>query len=678
MWRSFKAKADDLAESAKIYVSNRIERDFKLLASVGLFAIDRIQKDVARALPASSNAIKTAVLRLSNSSSYDENVASSASMREELTTPMDEFKSVSRALQGILSGESVESVSSSSSRRGLRNAAPAGQRNAALRQQRAYQRRQETTLKKKSPLDDVGGLAGGLTDAAWELKREMEVETSRPGYRSEGVRNAISAGAEQAVQALQAARDEPDGWKKLILGEPKNKKTTPPELPGAEVVVNGGDMPGYRDIQFEPVNGDYTDTEAINGDAINGDAINGDAINGDAINGDAINGDAINGDAINGKAVNGKAINGAADLENVVDVEAETTVNVNGDAKDFDVPEGTVLLAVDEGDVGVLIPVELLNEKPNVIDRLQECIRHPEDTWLSTDEGDAFVAGSNSVTQVVSYMMEFRNQLERDDDQTETTTAVNVIRDLREIKARIDAVVSLAEAAGGPAVARKLSLKLYGTDLQAGVQPTLMVLDEIAALISDAASDAALALESMTPDAVETPQPEEEEEQDDFLQDFFMSTMSEPEPVAATFVEIEPEPVIKEVEAVVVDTDVIRESKTEKAVLQDVVVTEVVAEIATEVEAEVVPTNGVVVDDDDDFNMVSAAAEIVSDSDFDKAVGEAKTVEAVPETGGALVREDNAILQATLRSLDVGFFVTEKVLTVSDLLSLLAIPLSPY
>ena len=49
-WNSVRAKSADLLDSARILLANRIERDSKLLVSVGLFAWERTKRDVARAL----------------------------------------------------------------------------------------------------------------------------------------------------------------------------------------------------------------------------------------------------------------------------------------------------------------------------------------------------------------------------------------------------------------------------------------------------------------------------------------------------------------------------------------------------------------------------------------------------------------------------------------------------
>ena len=51
LWKAI--QRNDWWESIQLAIANKVERDTKLLASLGLFAWDRIQQDVARALPAS-------------------------------------------------------------------------------------------------------------------------------------------------------------------------------------------------------------------------------------------------------------------------------------------------------------------------------------------------------------------------------------------------------------------------------------------------------------------------------------------------------------------------------------------------------------------------------------------------------------------------------------------------
>ena len=216
LWKSLQAKADEIMESAKIYLSNRIERDAKLLASVGLFAWDRAVRDVTRTLPAAGTsgasvgrAMRKAALQLGNSSSFDEMQAilkeTRTSLRErtvldELNSPLDEIKSVTQSIRAILNGEAP----TFSSGRSLRTVAPAGQSKMAERQRRAYARRKQTTLKNEGTVN-IG--LSNLVDAAWEMKRELEVETSQPGYRTETFRNAIEAGAQTTARVIGAAQE---------------------------------------------------------------------------------------------------------------------------------------------------------------------------------------------------------------------------------------------------------------------------------------------------------------------------------------------------------------------------------------------------------------------------------------------------------------------------------------
>jgi hypothetical protein len=228
LWKALQAKANDVLESAKIYISNRVERDAKLLASIGIFAWERAVRDTARALPAAGSssaavgrAVRIAARQLGNSSSFNEMQEalrqSAASVREqkrsledldlyeELNTPLDEIKSVTQSILNILKGDAV---SSATSQRGLKSAAPAGNSMRSERQQRAYQKRKQTVLKwEKESGINVGRVAGGFADAAWQVRRELTAETSRPGYKTETIRTAIAAGAGTTSRVITAARE---------------------------------------------------------------------------------------------------------------------------------------------------------------------------------------------------------------------------------------------------------------------------------------------------------------------------------------------------------------------------------------------------------------------------------------------------------------------------------------
>ena len=228
-WNSVRAKGFELIDTVGIIIANRIERDTKTLAAIGLFGLDRIRQDIGRALPAAGRQVKK--LLLSSNSTYVEQfldatentpfaLPSERSMteREMLTTPADEIKAVTGAILEILAGNELPESSSSSfsnPRRNLGSFAPAGTSKLAERQKRAYQARKKTVLKREREGIDrsFGRTIGSLTDATWELRREMQTGAGREaGYRTKGVRRALAAGA---TKLLQSGREES---RKLISG----------------------------------------------------------------------------------------------------------------------------------------------------------------------------------------------------------------------------------------------------------------------------------------------------------------------------------------------------------------------------------------------------------------------------------------------------------------------------
>eukprot|EP00578_Thalassiosira_sp_NH16_P003911 CAMPEP_0181130774 /NCGR_PEP_ID=MMETSP1071-20121207/30048_1 /TAXON_ID=35127 /ORGANISM="Thalassiosira sp., Strain NH16" /LENGTH=394 /DNA_ID=CAMNT_0023216877 /DNA_START=18 /DNA_END=1202 /DNA_ORIENTATION=- len=127
-WNSMKAKAAEIIDSVGIYIENRIERDAQTLAAVGLFTLDRIRRDIGRALPAAGRATRNFLL--STNSSYAEQFLDvtdqtpfalpaerTATDREmlgdwtdlydELTTPADEIRQVTGAIRDILAGKEL-------------------------------------------------------------------------------------------------------------------------------------------------------------------------------------------------------------------------------------------------------------------------------------------------------------------------------------------------------------------------------------------------------------------------------------------------------------------------------------------------------------------------------------------------------------------------------------------
>ncbi|KAI2489846.1 hypothetical protein MHU86_24746 [Fragilaria crotonensis] len=273
LWKALSAKKDDLLESAKIFIENRIERDTRLLASLGIFVWDRVVRDVARALPAASSsgavgrAVRTATRQLQGSATTSRTSASTTGsdvddtvrvtdarkledldLYEEMNTPLDEIKSVTQAIQDILKGE----ASSTASQRGIRTAAPAGQKTRTERQQRAYQKRKQTVLKREKEGVDVLRVAGKVVDAAYEVRRDLQVEVNKPGYKTERVRTAIAAGAETTSRVIAAARDGSRGsWKNILFGTKEKEQVL--ELESAEATLPEiQELPELPTIPDEP------------------------------------------------------------------------------------------------------------------------------------------------------------------------------------------------------------------------------------------------------------------------------------------------------------------------------------------------------------------------------------------------------------------------------------------
>lgn len=289
LWKGLSAKADDFIGSAVIFLVNRAQRDSTLLASIGVFAWERAKRDVARALPAVGfkgssvgRALRTTARQLGSSSSFQdvkqaikkgaETVSEEKQERkledvddlyDELNTPLDEIKSVTQSIRKILAGE----TSKTSSERGLRSTAPAGAKQRTERQQRAYQKRKQTVLKKEKEGINVGKISGGVVDAAWEVKRDLETETNRPGYKTERVRNAIAAGAETTSRVISAAREgDKVSWSNILFGSGNKKESKNVlELDASDVVeeadasyysaydsVDEDDIPEVPEVPPEP------------------------------------------------------------------------------------------------------------------------------------------------------------------------------------------------------------------------------------------------------------------------------------------------------------------------------------------------------------------------------------------------------------------------------------------
>eukprot|EP00977_Amphora_coffeiformis_P011378 scaffold2753_cov154-Amphora_coffeaeformis.AAC.1 len=202
LWKKLSAQTSDLLESAKIWVSNKVEADLQVAAALGLFAWERAVRDVSRALPAAGSAAQNVIkkempLSLTNTSSYrEEPIKKKTSIRDDLNRPEDEIKEVTRAVFSILKGETAAGAANA---RALRTAARAGTINTAERQKQAFRQRRRLERRDR----DLSRIAGSVVDATYELQRELKAETSTAGYKTKPIRNAIAAGTVGMLSAVQ-------------------------------------------------------------------------------------------------------------------------------------------------------------------------------------------------------------------------------------------------------------------------------------------------------------------------------------------------------------------------------------------------------------------------------------------------------------------------------------------
>lgn len=234
LWKGLTRNAADVFESARIWAQNKVERDAKLVASLGIFAFERALTDVSRALPAAGSVVKKVAPKLqlpetSSSASMNQNREDTMSqnIRSQMTTPADEFQSVANELRTILtsggerrSGDQGGIVASS---RGLKSTASSKMgKNRFLK---AYQRQKETTLKKEKEnlVQTSTRLAGSVMDSAYQVQRDLQVEPNQPGYKTKALRDGavetskllasgakgLLSGAKAVAQAALPSTAEP-------------------------------------------------------------------------------------------------------------------------------------------------------------------------------------------------------------------------------------------------------------------------------------------------------------------------------------------------------------------------------------------------------------------------------------------------------------------------------------
>lgn len=547
LWRKVSAQASDVLESVGIWVSNRVEQDVKVLAALGLFAWERAVTDVARALPATSSAAIPRIFLLSNSSSYKEHPKreSRESIMKEMNRPSDEIQSVTRSVLDILKGGPAQKPRD----RGLRTTAPAGSGAAAAeRQRRAYTQR--TQMRKQE--QDVTRVAGNLADTAWELKQELKSERSQPGYKTEGIRNAIEAGVVGTANRLQGFQQEAQ----LAAAKRQEQRRLQGAVPQA------------------------------------------------------------------------------------------TTTPVESN------PQASVTPV--ESKREALLP-DLLDERSRIVVQLQTCIEEPENTWLRQEvlvaSNETVRFDTDALQEIVTMLILVRNDMRAPlRDATATAeTFESVIEQLRVCRRTVEDLRARSAEAVSFTVANAFYDEILGLSIggDATTKPSLIMrLDELEEIVL------ADELEEIVPGDDNTTA----ESNGQFID-------IEDEAVPLYDAGHEPEETARVKKQTKLEETVLRADVIE--VVPEVVIRSYSAEnglIDTHLEgAEVV-----VIDSDDiDASGAGLIAELVTDDDFDVAVGQKRTAVAVPEDEDDEDTKDSGVLvQVTLRSLDVLFFVLEKTLTV--------------
>jgi hypothetical protein len=196
LFQKLRRNAFDFFESASIAILNKIERDVKVVAALGVFAWDRAVRDVGRALPAASSAGS------SSTSSSTQQPPGKKTMpfliTANSTRPQDELRLVRESVAAIVKQGSDPG-------RAIRTAAPTGRANAKARQTKAFEAKRQQRSAATNPTKLLPKVGGAVLDTVYELKRELQVETSQPGYRTAPARAAIQAATKGLIDQARTA-----------------------------------------------------------------------------------------------------------------------------------------------------------------------------------------------------------------------------------------------------------------------------------------------------------------------------------------------------------------------------------------------------------------------------------------------------------------------------------------
>ena len=673
LWQGISRKAGDWLESAKLLITNKIERDAMTLAALGVFAWERAVRDVARALPAASNATSTtrtnrkSPFLLSQQSTYQQKM-------DSMATPMDELKSVTSAVADILkTGGSERSTNPQQQRQQRKQQqfqTSSRLRTAATSRsdKRNFQRSYEQTKARESKTSGLGvgqTVASGVVDTAWQMKREFQAEENKAGYKSQQARTALGAATENTKQLLAGAQER---TQRLFLKD--SSRSSSVQDNGAVVV----------DATREDVL-DVTSSPASSGSG-------------------SLNQEEQR--QFEAKQRQEKLRQEQSFQQELLQQQQRHQQAQERKERQEQLQEQQQQNEQLQQEQLLIMETELRSECIRMKDQLQNCIVNPEETWLRSD----IIEGVQDFDQtlirlVVTEMIATRNGLkdvlkEIKDVEDKGFNIQHILTELVSVTGKINEMEEHAINAVSLGAAQALRQELVekscptsssqaGSDEEcvenSSLIPVLLRLEEMQQQLEQVvALDTLLAAEleeiENYVEEVETPKEKSSSWQESISSFFASPTSSE--------MEVEAED-IKGAYALDAEDDIFAEEKdkmTSAAVEAEFV--DVVPEAFVDVVASAPVTNGgeseststVVPEQDGQQQAVyaSSVVELISDDDFEAAVGETKQAVAVSaeayaeETAvaeGSGEKESNIVFDLLLRSIDVLFFLLEKTFTVS-------------
>ena len=631
LWKAFSRKAEDWLESAGVALQNRIERDAKLLASLGIFAFDRALQDVQRALPAVARVVQYQVSKtpLLGSTSSFQNVTKAAtrvdSIRDDMKTPLDELKSIQQDLKDIFSAADTKTTSTgtdySRRRQGtkttLRSAAPSN-KFSRERFQKAYQKQKETKLRreKENVAQQSGRIASGIVDSAWQVKRELEIEPNKPGYKTKALREAASASANLLAEG--ATR---------FLGSIKKQDLRLPDT-------------------ATPPSAEAKEEEA---------------------------------DAISGSAAPFFAAEQSAKQRTVYSAPEAAPVPSSTPSSSAN----PVQLQVRQQEFLESLQSELIR----IVSELEYLVDRPDESWMDpdliADQVDAL--SETTLEAIVTQMLRTQRYVSSLIDQHDATTTVDeLLEDCSDAKLQLQVLFDLVDTETPQALAamseyfqRQLVFGSDHREEEFGL-PILLKLDTLEREWKILQEE--IELESMKPDFYYGSPMEMQEEEDEQVEDVdvretelitdeeeLLQRYEMEAPVSSTLYGDDDYGEVPGSASVVAESSVDTEEKPSLEIM-DVITEAVVVPSQEEVSSFSSSTaQDIFVDYDgtDEPMTTAVAAEVVSDDEFDfeDTANKARTVEAVDEEEE---QETSRAVQLGLRTLDVLFLVVEKGFTVRN------------